>query len=47
MRKITTIPHTIFQLQQQLQNLFGTMNFSISYQDQEGDLVTITTTEEL
>ena len=46
-RKITDVPETLAALRKLLQTLFGSSDFQVKYEDEEGDLITIATDEEL
>lgn len=47
LRKISKSPNTLFELQSIISTLFSRENLQITYQDEEGDLISVTTDVEL
>lgn len=47
LRKISKSPETLFELQSIISNLFSRENLQITYQDEEGDFISVTTDAEL
>lgn len=46
-RKLPSVPASFPQLQSVLRDLYGSSNFAVKYQDDEGDLITVASDQEL